>query len=93
MHKLYFLIKVLCFESYQAEKSPCAAHHLLSPAVQMLQLGKMCPSLWYICFASCHMLAVTIFIILPGPDRQHLYLQVPGSFPHLLPFSEPVADH
>lgn len=88
-----FSNQVPSFESYQNEKTSVLSAVWYLLLFKTFQLGKMCPPFWYICFASHCVLAVRMFITLPAPDRQHLYLQVPGSFPHLLPFSEPVANH
>lgn len=88
VHKLYFLIRC-AFLKIVRPKKPLFSLLLL----KMLQPKKTCPPFWYTCPESFQLLAVRMLITLPAAVKPYLYLQVPGSFPHLLPFSKPVADH
>lgn len=93
VHKLCFLIRCFSFESCQTKKAFVPSIISTYLLLKMLQPKKTCPPFWYACSASWWLLTVKMLITLPAADRQYLYLQVPGSFPHLLPLSKAVADH
>lgn len=94
VHKLNFLIRCFFFESCQTKKAfvlSIVCTYLL--LLKILQSKKTCPPFWYVCSASWWLLTVRMLVALPAAERHYLYLQVPGSFSHLLPFSKAVVDH